>query len=432
MNIRNTKRFIKHIYSLHVKGELKMRGKQIPIMFVGATGVGKTQVIDQCGDEIKKEFDIPDFCVINLRLSQKEQGDLVGNPFEVELVPCPYCIENGIDDFHHDVLHAKHKLLQHVEKVHHNELKNKLPTYAELMDKIRTKYSHLVDVRTANAVPDFLPKGGHGILHLDEYNRARTDVRNAAFEFVEKGQLGLYKLPKGWMILSSINPPSEDYIVHDVDEAEVARFCWILFCPEAEEWIKYATDIHLNPNVIRFIKEYKKFLGNEIVDYPYEPHNCPRTVEMMAHLLEGLPENLVYEVASGCIGPEAATSYMAMLKDSKRPVAAEKILNKYNSVQKTVIDYSKTSNNRADLVRASVDDILMLLAKREDKLTDEQIHNLYMFTNDIPKDLTVGFIKLMAKSDNENVQAHFRNLSSSEEMRQMIQDNFSSIGRGAI
>jgi len=431
MNIQNTKLLIKHIYGKHLKGQMRIRGKQIPVMLVGATGVGKTQVIDQVGDEIKVEFDLPDFEVINLRLSQKEQGDLVGMPFEIEMVPCPYCIENGQDHFHQDVLHVKHKLLQHIEKTHIHELKT-MPTYKDLMDVIRTKYSHLIEIRTANATPDFLPTKGHGIIHLDEYNRASLDVRNAAFEFVEKGQLGTYKLPKGWIILSSINPPSEDYIVHDIDLASVARFVWILFCPEAEEWIKYAKSINLNPNVIRFIQAYGKFLGNELVDYPYEPRACPRTHEMMGHLLEGLPDKLVYEVASGCIGAEAATAYMSILKDSKRPISALKILNEYPKVEKTIKEYSKTSNNRADLVKASIDDILADFAKRDAQLTEEQITNLYSFCMDIPKDMTVGLIKLLSRAKSDRVQEHFRRLSASEMMRDMIQNNFKSIGRGTL
>jgi len=411
-----------------------LNGKYVPLMFCGATGVGKTSAVDQGGIEIKEEFDFPDFQTINLRLSQKEQGDLVGLPYEVEFVPCPYCVENGKDEFHHKVLHEKRKLMQHIENAHRKEIGQKMPGYMEVMDIIRTKYGHLIEIKTANATPDQLPTRGHGILHLDELNRARKDVRDAAFELVLERRLGQYCLPDNWIVVSSINPPSDEYSVEPLDDATRARFFHILFCPEIDEWISYAKDKHLKPEVIQFIRESPQFLGNDMVDFPDDqgPVRCPRTVEMMGHLLKDMPEDLVYEVAAGCIGAEAATTYMTLLKDSKRPVPAKDIINNYESVRHRVQDYSKTKNNRADLVRASIDDIIHVLSKREDELENSHIHNLYLFTKDIPKDLTVGFIKLMTKSDSEQVQTHFRQLSGYEKMRQMIQENFSSIGRDGM
>ena len=425
MNIKNSKRLLKHLY------KMGLNRKYVPVMFCGATGVGKTSAVDQVGEEIKKEFDFEDFQTINLRLSQKEQGDLVGLPYEVEFVPCPYCLENGQDEFHHKVLHEKRKLMQHIENAHSKELGKKMPTYADVMDIIRSKYAHLINTKTANATPDQLPTKGHGILHLDELNRARKDVRDAAFELVLERRLGNYKLPDNWIVVSSINPPSDEYSVDTLDDATRARFCHILFCPEVDEWVKYEKNNGLKSEVIRFIREYPQFLGNDLVDFPDDqgPVKCPRTLEMMGHLLENLPEELVYEVSTGCIGAEAATTYMTILKDSKRPVPARKILNSYEAVRPKVKEYSKTNNNRADLLRASIDDILHVLSKRNEQLENSHIHNLYLFTKDIPKDLTVGFIKLMTKSDSNNVEMHFRQLSDYDKMRDMIQENFSSIGR---
>jgi len=428
MNVKNYKRLVKHIYGLALKN-----GFYLPVMAVGATGVGKTQVTDQIGEEIGKEFGLDDFQVINYRLSQKEQGDLVGLPIELEMVPCPYCIENGEDDFHKNVLLEKSKILQHVQNVHGKHFKGeKMPTYMEIMDLIRAKYSHLIQIKTANATPDQFPTSGHGIWHLDELNRATKGTRDAVFELILERRLGKYQIPPGWIIVSSINPPTEQYVVHDLDGAMIARFCWILFCPEVDEWIAYAQDKGLNKNIIQFIREYPAFLGNDLVDYPYERIYCPRMIEMLGRVLEGLPEELIYEVAAGCIGTDAATSYMAILADGKRPVSAEKILNEYHKVQKRIQEYSSTKNNRADLLRASIDDMMHMLTKQEEPLKDEQIKNLIEFFKDIPKDLTVGFIKMMSRSDDTNMKEHFVKLSADEKVRKLMADNFSSIGRGAI
>jgi hypothetical protein len=425
MNIKNTKRLLKHIY------KMGLNRKYVPIMLCGATGVGKTSAVDQVGDEIMEEFSFHGFTTINLRLSQKEQGDLVGLPYEVEFVPCPYCLENGQDEFHHKVLYEKRKLMQHIENAHGNKMGKDLPTYGEVMDIIRQKYSHLVETKTANATPDQLPTKGHGILHLDELNRARKDVRDAAFELVLERKLGNYKIPDNWIVVSSINPPSDEYSVDSLDDATRARFCHILFCPEVDEWISYAKTQNIKPEIIQFIREYPQFLGNDLVDFPdgQGPVKCPRTLMMAGNLTKDIPEDLEYEVVSGCIGAEAATTYMSLLKDSKRPVSAKDILNNYESVKNKIHEFSKPEKNRADLLRASIDDLLHVMSKMDDGLNSEQMHNLFLFTKDIPKDLTVGFIKLMVKSDSEGIKNKFRQLSGYDEMRKMMQENFKSIGK---
>ena len=420
MNIRNTKRFVKHTYKKHRKGVY------IPIMFVGASGAGKTQVMNQIGDEIKNESGLKDFRVVNYRLSQKEQGDLVGNPIEVEMVPCPYCVENGIDDFHHDVLHEKKKLMEHIHKAH-EELKGKYPTYSETMDIIRTRYSHLIEIRTGNAIPDQLPLDGHGIFHLDEINRATKGVRDAVFELVLERRLGNYVLPPGWIIVSSINPPSDEYIVHELDGAMVRRFCQIRFNPEHEEFMSYAANMGLEDKVRQFVGEYPQFLGNDPVQLPYEPKPCPRTVEMMANLIDGLDEDLIYEVAAGLIGKEAATSFMTMQKSKERPIPAKKILKDYDSVKTKIDEYSNKKRNRADLLRITIDDMIILLEKNESSLEEHEKKNMIKFIMDIPKDLAVGMIKLMIQSENYNIQKLFAELSKDESLRKYILEKFHNI-----
>ena len=185
MNIKNTKRLLKHIYAK------SRENKYIPLMLHGATGVGKTSVIDETAGELKEEYDLSDFRAINFRLSQKEQGDLVGLPQDKEMLPCPFCLGNGYDHRSERVLHGKRHLMQHIYKMHGSEIPSDL-TYQQVMDTIRSKYAHLIQIRTAFSVPIDLPTSGYGILHLDELNRARKDVRDAAFELVWERKLGKY------------------------------------------------------------------------------------------------------------------------------------------------------------------------------------------------------------------------------------------------
>lgn len=425
MNIRNSKRLMKHTYK-------KSRDKKyVPIMFAGGTGVGKSSVVDETAEELKQEMDLPDFRSINYRLSQKEQGDIVGMPYDEEMLPCPHCLENGnsIDQHDEKVLHPKRRLMEHIAKTHNSKIS--LTTYEATMEIIRKKYSHLIQLRTAFAPPIDLPTSGHGILHLDELNRATKQVRDAVFELVWERKLGKYLLPPGWIIICSVNPPSEKYMVYELDGAMVARFCHIRFIPDAEEWHSYAAKKQLYDPVRTFVHEYPQFLGMEIIQLPYEPIYCPRTLEMMANLLEGLDDDLVYEVTAGCIGTEAATAYMSLINSKERPIPADKILNDFEKVKPQIKEYANKSNNRADLLRVSIDDIIVLLGKIE-KIKETQLHNLHKFIKEIPKDLAVGFLKLMIYSESSNVQEHFRQLAADREFREFLQKEFKNIGMEQI
>ena len=424
MNIRNCKRLIKHVY------RLSRDGKYVPVMFVGGTGVGKTSVVNEVAGELKQELDMPEFKAINYRLSQKEQGDIVGLPYDQELMPCPYCLENGhgnkIEQESETLLHPKRKLMEHIYRMHNG--KDIVHTYEDAVDTVRKKYSHLIQVRTAFAPPVDLPTSGNGILHLDELNRAMKQVRDAAFELVWERKLGKYELPPGWIILSSINPPSDKYIVNELDSATIARFCQIRFIPEVEEWNQYAAKKQLYDPVRVFIQEYPQFLGIELIQLPYEPVYCPRTVEMMANLIENIDEDLVYEIAAGCVGSEAAAAFMSHINSKERPIAADKILNEYEHVKSKVKEYSNPKKNRADLLKVSIDDLVVLLAKIEKDLTEKQTRNLHSFVEDIPKDLGVGFLKLMIHSESTQVQDHFRTLASDQAFRNFLQEKYKHIG----
>jgi len=378
--------------------------------------------------ELKNELDLPDFRPINYRLSQKEQGDIVGLPYDQELMPCPFCLENGhkgeTDD--ETLLHPKRKLMEHIYKLHNG--KGVVYTYEQAIELVRKKYSHLIQIRTAFAPPVDLPTSGHGILHLDELNRAMKQVRDAAFELVWERRLGKYELPPGWIIISSINPPSEKYIVNELDSATIARFCQIRFIPEVEEWNQYAAKKQLHDPVRVFIQEYPQFLGIELIQLPYEPVYCPRTVEMMANLIENVDEDLIYEIAAGCVGSEAAATFMSHINSKERPIPADKILNEYASVSSRVKEYANTKKNRADLLKVSIDDLVVLLSKIEKDITDKQIRNLHKFVEDIPKDLGVGFLKLMIHSESSQVQDHFRTLAADQEFRNFLQTKYKHIG----
>ena len=53
--------------------------------------------------------------------------------------------------------------------------------------------------------PEFLPRGGQGILFLDELNMAPPAMQGIAQQLVLDRQVGSYTLPKGWHVWAAGN-----------------------------------------------------------------------------------------------------------------------------------------------------------------------------------------------------------------------------------
>ena len=135
-----------------------------PILMMGQMGIGKTQIVEQVARELAEElgnfgsktFDLTNpkdvdslndvFGFVDLRLATQEPADLVGFP--------------------------------------------------HLVDKISRVFKKAYKV-LSHAQPEWFPEEGtRGIIHLDELNRAPTDVRQAIFQLVKERRLHTHRLPK--------------------------------------------------------------------------------------------------------------------------------------------------------------------------------------------------------------------------------------------
>ena len=88
-------------------------------------------------------------------------------------------------------------------------------------------------------------KGKHCILHLDELNRADPDVLQAALQLVLEGKIHEHSLPvldsRRTFIIASINPPGEEYNVHELDPALLDRFLLFKVKPDLEAFLDFCS-----------------------------------------------------------------------------------------------------------------------------------------------------------------------------------------------
>jgi len=315
-----------------IKAELKNR--YVPVMVWGEAGIGKSETVRGVADRLDIGF-------IDLRLGQLEPGDLLGQPRSEKVYPCVYDWESGADPEVLAMRFSQSHLYRYIVENHAEVAQGKSP--GKIIEEAvalaeSSNYKHLVDFQTVYATPSWFPAPNtHGILFLDELNRSHEDVRAAIFQLILDRRMHTLQLPRGWIIVSANNPPSREYGEVDEmnDKAFRSRFLHTVLEPTVEEWLEYAQETNVDPTIRSVIRTQPDLLGlvrmgdNVIPD----ASRTPRTWVMLNNIMEGLPPDILLEVASGLIGPAAAAAWSKLRLVRDQPVLAHQLLAGYDLVR---------------------------------------------------------------------------------------------------
>lgn len=291
---------------------------RMSVLLRGDHGIGKSHSVFQLGDFFG-------LTVIDRRLSQMSEGDMIGLPK----------IEDGVTKF--------------------------LPPdwYMEACREPR-------------------------LLFLDELNRATPEVMQAAFQIVLDRQLNGHKLHKDSRVFAAINA-SHNYSVNEVDPALLDRFWVVDLKPSAEDWTTWAEG-KLSNNTVMFIKANPRFLDPAGKD-PGAVEPSRRSWERLdstlslAGLTEKPEDPLFYNISRGFVGSEASIAYTDFVKNMDRQVKAEEILFGYEKVRDKV---QKLGQEKWNICIEKIDEYV-----KEHSLTEETAFNLGEFAKDLPSELVV-------------------------------------------
>lgn len=351
-------------------------------MIWGRHGIGKSMITRQVFEDLGYE-------VIDLRLGQLEVGDLVGMPAQEYY--CPKCETK----YGFGVKFA----------------------YCPICEGENTKTP--IVGRTVWLPPSWFPVAGEKrCIFFDEFNRGRLDVQQAAFQIVLDRRIHTHKIPDNCAIVCACNPPSDsgsgvEYNVEEIDPALLDRFVNMKFTLTTNNWLKWARESGIMPDIVDFIATEEKFLGNEAIDIPIDVTPSPRSYEFLHKLLcdtTMIPKKNWAEVAGTVIGETAAISFMQSLKtDMNRPIKAADILNKFSDPKSGVKDRvlaqveAGEGNTRFDLLRITLDEINQKLSgNKASSFTDKQLNNLGDFFVLVPEDLAFSVLKDLALNNDIN------------------------------
>ena len=255
---------------------------EIAILIQGPTGIGKSHLVHAIG----ADMELP---VVDRRLSQMSEGDMVGLP-------------------------------------------------------------ELVDGTTRFCPPDWYARACREpvVLFMDELNRATPEVIQAAFQIVLDRELNGHRLHPDTRVFAAVNVGAE-YEVNEMDPALLRRFWSIELEPTHADFLAWAEG-RLAPVIVDFIRQHEEHLRPTGATEPGKvapnPASWERLDKSLRHMGEvEQPTDVWYPVALGMVGVEAAIALVEFAKNWEQQVSAEDILDRYDEVQDAVQEFEASKVN---------------------------------------------------------------------------------------
>jgi len=321
-------------------------------------GLGKSQVVAQTAAELSKKLGKP-FGFIDMRLSQREVGDLIGMP-------------RGMDKF----------------TITHVVFKAGVKATEEVVAENVTIYD----------IPHWFPTDpdSSGFLFLDELNRATREVQQTAFELALDYRLNFRELPIGWRVISAINDNMDAYSVQSMDPALYDRFLKIKFRPTVPEWMNYAEEIGVHRAILQYVNKFsgdldppEKGIESGVV-YPSRRSwvSLSDCIKYMKDNGDDLLKDLDYLLllSKGYVGDTIAVQFTEFIRQNYKVYNAKDILDHLNDEMvesfKAMLVTEVTFYNK---------EIVNYISKEKVKLTKKQSENLFKYVKLIPKEAASGF-----------------------------------------
>lgn len=314
------------------------------VLLRGPHGIGKSQVVRQVAQNIQKLEGHASFPVVDRRLSQMTEGDMVGLP----------------------------------------------STDGEV-----TRFNPPDWFKRACTEPV--------CLFLDELNRGTNEVQQAAFQIVLDRELNGWQLHPQTRVYAAVNTGAS-YTVNEMDPALLDRFWTIDLTPTVEDWTTWAKgDGGVHEFIIDFIASNEKWLDAPKDVEPGKVSPSRRSWERLSRALAtaGIADQpndaLFYPMCLGYVGTEATIAYHSFAKTIDNQVTGEEVLQDYAKVKKKVAKLGQEKQN------VLIEKVADYITKTLKSIDEQQGENLRAFMKDLPGELRVSAWSKMTSSGTENL-----------------------------
>jgi hypothetical protein len=162
--------------------------------------------------------------------------------------------------------------------------------------------------------PAFLPRGGQGVLFLDELAQAPPLVQAACLQLTLDRKLGEYVLPEEWSVVAASNRQEDRAGAHRLISPLLNRFVHLDLEVSHDDWQEWAAQAGIAPEVRSFLR-YRPVLL-----FQFDPlaaaraFPTPRSWEFVSQVLPHAPSELMHAVIAGCVGEGPAAEFAGFLR----------------------------------------------------------------------------------------------------------------------
>lgn len=309
---------------------------QQPLFLRGSPGLGKSQLIAQIAAEWDQPADLPEGAVnpnarkvIDIRLLLLDPTDLRGLPYIddcgdvcwAQPSDLPSTITQATVDKLKRELAAEKKRVKALDNPELIVSGNK--AIKLLTSRIKKSIGNL-EFQTA-------------IVLLDELPSAAPMTQNAAYQLVLDRKVGDYTLPEGVSLVACGNKLSDKGGVNKMPTPLANRFVHLELISDADDWVEWAVNNHINSGVIGFISHHKHKLFTFDAKNNELAFATGRSWEFVSKILNdtsGLTEAGVSALVSGTIGSGLALEFMAHRRVAdKLPKAIDVLTGKVTTIE---------------------------------------------------------------------------------------------------
>ena len=238
--------------------------KRRPVFLWGPPGIGKSDIVKQIGDDMKRE-------VIDVRLALWEPTDIKGIPY--------YNADQG-------------KMVWAPP--------SELPTNED----------------------------STAIIFLDELNSAPPAVQAAAYQLILNRRVGAYELPKGVDVVAAGNREGDRGVTYRMPAPLANRFVHLEMKVDFDDWQDWATMNKIHPDVVGYVGFAKQDLYDFDPKSPSKSFATPRSWSFVSDLLkdDDVDTETLATLISGAVGDGLGNKFMAHRKIAGKLPKAEDIL----------------------------------------------------------------------------------------------------------
>jgi hypothetical protein len=162
--------------------------------------------------------------------------------------------------------------------------------------------------------PAFLPKGGAGVLFLDELAQAPPLVQAACLQLTLDRRVGEYQLPEGWSVVAASNRQEDRAGAHRLISPLLNRFVHLDLEVSGDDWHDWAVGAGIAAEVRSFLRYRPALLFQFDPAAGARAFPTPRSWEFVSQVLPHAPAELLHPVVAGCVGEGPAAEFVAFAR----------------------------------------------------------------------------------------------------------------------